>query len=231
MTTTGRKIITKSMQKCGILTMNESPTADEANDALDALNALVASYANDSMMCFARTWENFTLNASQVTYTIGPGGDFNTVRPVYVADCYVTLGTTDYDVTVICDEIYTGQITQKNVPGVPEWVNFDNGYPLAKLRFFPGASAGMPVFLLTEKPLTAFTLDGAVDLPPGWERLLIFNLPKEIAGDYDQPIPDSVTEVARESKGLIQKQIMRTRSLDALPQGVGPNSVYTGWNR
>lgn len=230
MTTTGRIIVTKAMQKCGILTMNETPTADEANDALDALNALVASYANDSMMCFARTWESFTLTSAS-TYTIGAGGDFNTVRPVYIADCYVTLGTTDYDVNVIADEIYTGQVTQKDIPGIPEWVNFDNAYPLAKLRFFPKPNAGMPVFLLTEKALTAFTLDGAVDLPPGWERMLIFNLPDEIAGDYGATVPDSVQKVAMQSKGQIQRQIMRTRSLDALPQSVGPNSVYTGWSR
>ncbi len=230
MTTTGRIIITKAMQKCGILTMNESPTPNEANDALDALNALVASYANDSMMCFARTWEQFTLTGGTGTYTIGPSGDFNTVRPVYIADCYVRLGTTDYDVTVISDEIYTG-ITQKNVPGIPDWVNFDNGYPLATLKFSPLPSSSYQVFLLTEKALTAFTLDGAVSLPPGWERLLIFNLPDEIAGDYGVEVPDSVQKVAMQSKAAVQKQIMRTRSLDALPQGVGPNSIYTGWYR
>ncbi len=229
MTTTGRIIITKAMQKCGILTMNETPTSNEANDALDALNALVASYANDSMMCFARTWETFTLTGGTGTYTIGPSGDFNTVRPLFIADCYVRLGTTDYPVSVINDEIYTGNIVQKNVQGIPEYVNIDNGYPLATLRFFQVPSSGMPVFLLTEKALTAFTLDGAVALPPGWERLLIFNLPDEIAGDYGVTVPDAVQKVAMQSKAAIQKQIMRTRSLDAQPNGSTTNSIYTGW--
>lgn len=227
--TTGLDIITKAMQKCGILAVNEAPTAAEAADALVALNGMVASWANDSMMIYARTWENFTLSGGTASYTIGPSQTFNTTRPVFIPDSYIRNGTTDTPVRIVADEIYNGEIAQKATQGIPEMLNYDNAFPSATIRLFPVPAAAYTLFLLTEKPLTAFTLSGTVSLPPGWETALIFNLPDYIAGDYNQEIPASVAKIAISSKAAIQRSIMKTRSFDAYPQQVNQGNILTGW--
>ncbi len=228
--TTALDIITKAMQKCGILSVNEAPTAQEANDALDALNAMLDSWANDSMMVYARSWESFNLTGNVGTYTIGAGQAFNTVRPIFIADAYIRNAGTDTDLSIVSDEIYTGQIMEKSTGGIPGILNYDNAYPAGTIRLWPVPSSSYSIFLLTEKPLTQFTLNQTVSLPPGWERALIFNLPAEIAGDYHQDIPDSVQRVAVSSKAAIQRSVMKNRSLDAFPQQNSTGNILTGWN-
>lgn len=229
MTTTVKSIIKKAMQKSGILTKTEEPAADEASDALDALNAMLSSWSNDSMLVYARTWETFDLIGGIGTYTIGPGGDFDTVRPIEVIAATVRIGSTEEPVDIITDEIYAEQIALKTQPGLPLYLNYDNQFPLAKIRLWPIPSTNYPLFLLTEKLLSQFSIDDEVDLPPGWERALIFNLAIEIASDYGPEPPRATVAIAGKSIGMIRKAVNRNRSLDATPRNGNRGNIYSGW--
>lgn len=233
MTTTALKIITKAMQKAGIVTKTETIDADEANDALDALNAMLSSWSNDSMMIYARSWEFFNLVGGQAQYLIGPGAaDFDTVHPIDIVEAYIRVAElTDYDVAIVNDEIYTSQITLKSAPGIPEWLNYDNNFPIATIKLFPVPPTAYQLFILSEKILSQFALEDEVNLPPGWERMLVYNLAVEIAPDYDQEVPASVQSIAVMSKSLVKKAIMKNRSLDAYPKEARPNNIFSGWNR
>lgn len=228
--TTLQDIITKSFRKVGILTLNETPTADMANDAVDAINDMLASWeAEHSLLCYARSWETFTLTGGQKSYTMGSGGNFNTVRPAAIIASYVTIGNADLAVKVISDEVYNQNIPVKSVQGTPKWLVYDNAYPLCNIKIYPTAAGAYPLFLLTEKPLGSYALTDTVDLPPGWERAIVFNGAIEIAGEYGQQIPESVAAVAIMSKGALIRQVSRTRSLDANPRPSAGGNVYTGW--
>lgn len=230
-TTTAKKIIKKAFQKAGILTKTQEPTADEANDALDALNDMLASWSNDTMMCYVRAWEFFPLNGGIGTYTMGTGGDFNTLRPVSIIDAYVRQGNaTDTQISII-NEILFNNIQQKDIPGLPQWLNNDGGQPLTKIRLNPVPFGGLQLFILSEKMLTQFALNDNVDLPPGWNRALIYNLADEICSDYGQEMPASAAKIAITSKSLIAKSIQKNRNFDAYPQNTNVNNIFTGWNR
>ncbi|MDE2099124.1 MAG: hypothetical protein KGL39_17855 [Patescibacteria group bacterium] len=230
MSTTAQEIINKAFRKAGILTMNEAPTAEQSNAALDALNDMLASWtAEHSLLCYARSWETFTLTGGQYLYTMGPTGNFNTVRPVAIRGCSVTIGNADLPVTVIPGDVYLEDIPVKNVQGTPKWLTYDNAYPLCNLRIYPAAGGDYPFNLLTEKPLAAYGLSTTIDLPPGWERAIVFNLPLDLAADYGQTLPDTVAPVASQAKGALIAQVSRTRSLDANPMPASPGNVWTGW--
>jgi hypothetical protein len=233
MATTAKIIIRKAMQKAGILTKAQQPAADEANDALDAMNAMLSSWSNDSLMIYTRSWESFPLVGGQIEYTIGPGQTFNTVRPIDIVDAYIrTSGISDDDMMIVNDEIYTSQIRLKTAPGRPEWLNFDNNYPDAIIRLWPvPPSAVYSIFLLSEKILPQFNLNDTVDLAPGWERMIIYNLALEIASDYGVEVPQDVRDIATKSKVLVNKAIIKNRSLDAYPRQAEPNNIFSGWNR
>lgn len=227
--TTALDIITQSMRKCGILSVNEAPSSEEANDALDALNEMLASWSNDSLMCYARVWESFPLVGGTASYSIGAAQTFNTVRPINIAGSYIRNVTTDTPVKVVTDEIYTMQIAQKDTQGIPELLNLDNAFPYGTIRLFPVPSAAYTLFILSEKQLSSFTLNQTVALPPGWKRALIYNLPDEIAGDYEQEVPASVQRIALQSKRAIQNAVMKSRTFDAFPQQANQGNVLTGW--
>lgn len=228
---TGLQIVTKAMQKGGILTKNQVPDADEANDAIDAINDMLDSWALDSMMCYARTWELFTLQGGKGQYTIGPGQDFNTPEPIHLAGSFIRNVTYDEKCPIVDDNIYNEQITYKAAPGLPKMLNFDNGFPVGIIRLWPVPSAAYQLFLLSEKLLTELSLSATLSFPPGWERAIIFNGAIEICSDYDQEPPQVTVAVAKMSKAAIQKQIMKARAMDAYPQQAYTQNVYTGWNR
>lgn len=227
--TTARSIIKKAMQKGGILIKNEDPADDEANDALDTLNALLDSISNDALNIYARTWETFTLVGGTVSYTIGVGGVFNTVRPMQIVDCYLKSGLIDYTMEVIPDEAYDS-ITYKTLSGIPEFLNYSNDYPLGIIRLYPVPSTSYQLFLLSEKAVQTFpTLDTVMSLPNGWARYLIYALAIELAPDYNQPVDPVVVALAKDAMGKIKIGVARVRTMDAYPRDIGIRNIYSGW--
>jgi len=228
--TTARGIITKALQKIGALTKSESPSADEISDGLDALNMMVSSWANDSLLVYARAWETFSLTGNQASYTMGTGGVFNTSRPVSIISAYVRIGTTDYALEPIDDQTYVNYIQQKATGGIPQFYTNDNAMPLVTIRLWPVPSASYSIFLLSEKALTAFDIDTVILLPPGWERALVYNLANEIAPEYGQPADQSVFKIADDSLRAIKQSVARNKSMDKPPMNIlGTNNIYTGW--
>lgn len=227
--TTARDIIIKALTKIGANFKNNAVSSDEANDALDALNAMLSSYANDSMMIYARQWETFSLTPSTSLYTMGAGGSFNTAKPMFIVSGYLKDGITDYNLSIITDEIYNSQISQKTTIGIPAYINSDNGNPLINIRLYPVPDSAYQIFLLTEKELSQFTLDDEIELPSGWERMLIYNLAMELYPEYEQQVNPVVMEIAAESKRLVRANIMRNRSMDARPLPIRVGRFENGW--
>jgi hypothetical protein len=225
--TTALDIITKALQKNGVLVKSETPASDEADDALDTLNAMISAWSNDSMFIYARTEENFPLVAGTATYTIGTSQTFNTARPMELISSYVRQGVTDYNLTKIPDETYYG-IIDKSTRSIPRFINFTNGFPTATIKLWPVPDTTYTIYLLTEKELSSFTLNQTVSLPPGWEQALIYNLAVLLAPEYGQPVDQSVTEIAERSMGAIKRTIMKNRSMDANPISIRKSNIYNG---
>ena len=226
---TARKIIKKALQKNGVLTKNETPSGDEASDGLESLNSLISSWSNDSLLIYARLSENFPLVSVKATYTIGPGGDFDTVRPTQILSAFTRIGSIDYKIDIIKETDFDA-ITQKNISStIPDVMFYNADSPLGSLTIYPVPVSG-DLYLRTEKPLTEFTsLDTDLDLPPGWERALIYNLAVEIGSEYGQPIDQVTFNIANDSLNKIKTAVARNKTMDVLSY-MGPNdNVYTGW--
>lgn len=227
--TTALNIITKAMQKLGVLTKSEAPDSDEASDGLDALNDLLASWSNESMIVYERTTESFSLVAGTASYSIGSGQTFNTTLPVNIIEAHVRQGTIDYPITRITDEVYQG-ISDKNTRTIPYWLNYSNGFPSATIRLYPTPAEAYSLYLTSDKPLTTLTLATTISLPPGWKRALIYNLAVDLAPEYGQQMPPELVKVARDSKANIALSVLKNRTMDAQPYGsVGGFSIYRGY--
>lgn len=226
---TARGIIKRAMQKIGVLVKSEAPSDDEAQDALSSLNALIASWSNDSLVCYARTWESFNLSGGTGSYTIGSGGVFNTTRPMNIIQAYARSGSIDYQMAVIPDTVYNS-ISYKSLTGIPEFLNFDNAYPLATIRIYPVPSATYSLFILSEKEISEFaTLDTDMSLPNGWERALIYNLALELAPEYGQQPDPSIVKIAKDSLGNVRLGVAKVRSMDAFPNEIRQRNIFSGW--
>lgn len=227
--TTARDIIKKALQRSGVITKNEVPSGDEFSDGLSMLNDMIASWSNDSLLIYDNVNESFPLVSGQQSYTIGSGGNFNTVRPLQILSAFTRIANIDYNVNIISDDAYFG-ITQKNIPNsIPEVMVYDAGFPLGTITLYPVPIVGT-LHLLSEKQLTEFsTLDTNVSLPAGWNRALIFNLAVELSSEYGQPVDQAIYQIANESLGKIKTAIARNKKMDMYPYDGNVKNIYSGW--
>jgi hypothetical protein len=226
--TTARTIIKKAFQRNGILTQGESLTADEASDGLDSLNSMIGSWSNDSLLIYARLSESFPLS-NQASYTIGTGGDFNTERPLQILTAFTRIGTIDYQMRIINSIEYDSIIQKSLQSSIPEVLVYDPSNPLGRITIYPVPTTGT-LHIRTEKKLSQFTtLDTELDLPPGWERALIFNLAVETAGEYGQPVEQATYEIAMDSLSKIKTAVARNQAMNMYSYDGRNNNTYTGW--
>lgn len=226
---TARRIITRALQKNGVLTKNESVSGDEASDGLDALNDMVSSWSNDSLLIYARISEDFPLISGQSTYTIGTGGDFDTSRPLQVLSAFTRIGSIDYDIDIISD-VEFDTITQKDISSsIPDVMYYDGNAPLGEIRIYPVPTTGT-LHIRSEKELSQFTtLDTDIDFPSGWTRALVYNLAVDLAPEYGQQVDPVVFEIAGQSLGKIKKAVARNKDINMYAYDGSNRNVYSGW--
>lgn len=207
--TTALDIINSAAKKAGILFKSETLPADEANDGLDLLNDMIQNWSNDGLFTYTRSRETFNLTTGVNTYTIGTGGDFNTLRPFNIVTAYVRIATLDYPLEIIEDDIYERDISFKSLrTNYPGYLNYDGGYPLGTIRIFPAPAGSYELHLMTEKPLTTITsLTQVIDLPPGFNMAIKYGLAVLMAGEYGQEANATVQRTASSSLAEIKRNI------------------------
>lgn len=227
--TTALDLIKASMRKAGILTKTESPSADEAADCLSSMNAMLDSWACDGVNLAYRTLESHALTPGTANYTIGSGGDIDTVRPVTIVAAYVRDGSTDYPVKIIGDEKYAAK-QEKSTTGIPSELNYTCAYPLGLINLYPSPSSAYTLFLLSEKTIGGgYSLSSTVALPNGWERAIIHNLAVEIAPEYGQQVSNEVAVIAIDSLSLLRRSVIKNRPIECLETNGAVPDVYTGY--
>lgn len=236
---TVRELIRKSMLDMGALTDGGEPTDTEASDALAVLNDMLGEWSNDGVTNIYRSWELFDLEANRIEYTIGAnetglpddesGIDFITKRPIAIVTSYVRIGSVDYPLSNISDSTYNDTIPIKSTGGIPQQLSYDNGFPIARIRLYPVSSSGQKLFLLSEKGLDKFeNLNENVQLPPGWNSALRYNLAFRLCLQFGQKPSPELAKFAFDSKDSIASAIARNRPIDAHPKGFRGN-IYGGW--
>ena len=226
---TALNIITRAMQKAGILFKQETPDADEAMDALSELNDMLAQWSNDSMLIVERVRESFP-STGVASYTMGSGGDFDTARPISIVSMFARIGSTDYPIAPITDDNYS-LIQTKSTLGVPDFFNYTNGYPLGTINLYPVSSVAYEIHIYSDKQIGDIaSLTTNINFPPGWKSAIIYNLGVRLCSEFGQPVSGELFEMAKQSKAAIRRSIIKSRSKDAFPQQISNRNVYTGWN-
>lgn len=223
--TTALDIIVGAAKLIGVVFKSETLDDDEAQDGLTALNDLLDSWSNDNLSTYAYTLESFPLT-NMPSFTMGIGGDFNTVRPINIATAVLRFATVDYDLDIITLDEYQTEIPVKSISSpIPQVLAYDNNYPLATIRIYPVPQSGSTLFLQSNKPLANLSsLTASVDLPPGWKRALKSNLSIDLAPEYGVEVPPTVIEMAKNSLGAIRRA---TAINQAMPLMSGDSVRYS----
>lgn len=218
--TTSYDIIASSLRMLGVVASEESLSAAEAADGLAALNDLVHSWGVASMLSVSWPQVSKALTAGKVSYTIGSGGEIDTVRPSGILSAYITYGGVDYPLQSMSFVEYQN-LAVKTSTGIPEVIVYSPGSPLATLLLYPVPSAaGMTLVIDKIAPITDLTLHDDLPYPPEYNRALRYNLAVDLAPEYGVDVPPAVAMVARQSKSAVARNNLQvpTAPIDPLLQ-------------
>lgn len=185
---TALDLIKSSLVLTGALAQGETPNASDAQDAFVRLNRMVSGWANQRLTIFVTQRNVYTLVGSQGTYTIGPGGDFNQARPIWISYAGLIFTSQNPDVEIPL-EIFTIKDYWLNsvkdlTSTIPTALYYNTTFPssgasagLGQIIFWPVPTQVNDVALYTPTQLSEFAnLSTDYAFPPGYEDALEYNL-------------------------------------------------------
>jgi hypothetical protein len=230
---TVRDLISSSLRKLSILGAGENLTAEDATDGLNSLNQMLSSWSADGQVIFSRSVDSIPLTSGLQTYTMGIGGAINTARPAGITQATINLGSTVYMLNIWNSNVISTQ-GFPTLQGIPSDIYVNNGNPLLTLQLYPVPIGGLTLNIYSMKPLSSLALNDTVDLPPGFEEAIIYNLAVRIAPEYDREASQTVKEMASESKGVIMRNNQQySQAVSAVDEALNPrymNGNFWGYN-
>jgi len=195
-------IISKASTKVGVA----SPTATQNAEALASLNDMIAFWGTENLH-FVVTSETLSIGTSTATYTIGSGGNLNTVRPVGIEKCFLKdANGYDWPVDLMSSDRYN-RLDYKPTVARPTKLYYLPEFPLAKVIFETVPDAAYTAYFEFKKGFSAFASTTATlgaTFPSEYYEALVYNLAVAIAENWDRKIPPTVMMRAQETKTAIE---------------------------
>jgi len=200
-----RDLVKGALRSIGRVGRGKPMSAEAGADGLEILNQMLSYWATESLMVPVRTTEAFTYPSQKSTYTIGVGGDLDTVQPIQIVAAFHRDNGTDFPMKSMSLKQFNA-IRVKAISTYPTRYYFSPGLALGEISFDYEPSTSYQLHLTTLKALTAFTsLNDAVTLPAGWEFAIRTNLAVALASDYGMAASQSVQIDAMNSKKSIKR--------------------------
>lgn len=205
---TAADIIKRALRLIGALATGETPSAAEQADGLVSLNSMLDAWRNESLSVYALRDETLTLTGA-ASYTIGPIGNLNTVRPVKIESAYQRVNGTDYKIR-LASAIAWADLAAKSITDadVSDWLYYEPSSPLGKLWLYPTPTTGV-LHLLTWTPFSTFAATDQVALPPGYQDAITYHLAIRLAPEYARPVTAEIAATAKAAKDGLQRMNFR----------------------
>ncbi len=209
--TTPLEIITQSLKKANVLGVGQSPNAEDTNDAFLDLNDMIAQWARKRWLMW-HLIDVHKVSTGAVSYTVGPGGDFNTPRPDRLEAAFFRQivqsqpNQIDYPLEIIEARETYNNIALKTLSTFPYAIFYDAAYPIGVIYPWPVPQAAIYEIHLTLKDtLTGFTtLNQTVVMPPEYIAALKFNLAIRLRQAYSLPSDPILVALAKDSLNVIR---------------------------
>jgi hypothetical protein len=236
-------IITDALVDLGVCRPGATLSASDGELGLRVLNNFIGALSTQRLSFPFTDREVFAVVANQGTYTIGPGGNFSTVRPMNITGAgrlypatSATVGPLEVRVDVLTDDAYDA-IAFKSMRSA-QWTS---------VHYTPTVTGGLGTVELWPVPDTAVNslvlyrgdaiqgfanLTTFYDFPPGYYEMLQFNIEKRLCRSYGLAREWGALDdaLASESLRLVKRQNFRLvdAALDGTLGGGRYYDIYEG---
>lgn len=182
--TTAIDFINRALRSTGIFASGESADPAMAADAFSALNDMLDAWSvtNVFIYCMADVPLAATLNQGE--YTIGPGGNFDTVRPTVIHSMSYQIGGNTYNMMSLTRDQFS-EIPVKSNGGIPSYFNYEPAFPLGMVSVYPvPATAGTLVVQVPQQFTRFATMTADIGFPPGYGEAIHLGLSVMLCNEF-----------------------------------------------
>lgn len=212
MSETAQTLIKAALRVISAIATGETPTAAELADGLEALKFMLRNWSAHNLRLYYTTQESLSMDGSEY-YTIGSGGNLNTVRPASIRGAW----TSDGPVKIV-DEARYRQVRHLSLAGgICEYLWYSSEYTLGKLYPWPQVSGTL--YLDTLKPLTdPSTISTSVAFPPEYDDAIKWNLAVRLAPEYEKEASQTVLSLAASTLHALETRNFAQQIDAAVPE-------------
>lgn len=228
--TTAGELIGLSLREAGVVGIGQQPMATDFNDAMRILNAMMAQWRRRRWLVYCLVETVLQANGS-LFYTVGPGGDFNMVRPDTIESAFFRQNVNtepnnvDYPLKPIPARENYNEIALKSLASFPQVYFYESGWPMGKLYVWPLPNSSYELHISTKAVLQQFDgLTDEINLPPEYEEALHYNLAVRLKPLYGLPPDPTINNLAKIALNTIKN------SNAQIPQMMMPADLTKGSN-
>lgn len=207
MNTTVLELIRAALNTTNVLFDGEDPSANTAKGALFQLNSMLDSWTADSLAIYAERNDIFTLVPGQSVYTVGPTGAWVMPRPVEIVAAQTRYtSTNEQPLTILSNDEYNAIRVKGLTNSVQYAMGVQYSYPDVTVSFYPTPSAANPVRITSRIHFASLSnMTEIVDLPPGYQEAIVYNLAHRIATSMNKPLSQAAQEMQVSSLARIKR--------------------------
>lgn len=227
-------IIRLVLKDTGVLGIGQSANAEDTNDCFDTMNMMIGEWNSKRWLLFHLIDVAFVSTGAQ-SYTVGPGGDFDTPRPDRLEDgCFFrqlvsasSPNKIDYPLSILESREDYARIGLKQLLTIPQFIFYDAAYPLGIVYPWPIPQASLyEIHLLLKSQLTQFdNLSDDINLPAQYYGAIRYNLACRVRTMYQLQADPQLVALAMDSLSVIRNmnaQVPRLR----MPGGIQRGAKY-----
>jgi hypothetical protein len=202
-------LLTRALRAVGNVGSGETPNADDINTAFAALNDMLDSWGTSKLFVYQLAEQSFPLASGKSSYLIGPGADFDTVRPTRIDSAYVRLGQTDYPLDPIDNDAYSNITLKGSAPALPKFFYYNPQMPAGELNLWPVPQGALTIFIQSPQQLTQFP-DQVTDIafPPGYAEAIRYGVMPRLAAE-------GLGRVTPQQQQMAESSVARIKTLNS----------------
>ncbi|CAG4900783.1 hypothetical protein [Paraburkholderia saeva] len=203
-------IINLALKTANVLGVGQVASAEDMNDSFNLLNMMLAQWQRRRYMIYQLITVSKQASGA-ISYTVGPGGDFNIARPAKLEFAYFRQNANtplpvSYPLEILRAREDYDRISIKDLNAFPRYAFYDAGYPLANLFVWPIPNNQYEIDITVMQQLQQFqTINDQIVLPPEYAAAMMWNLTLELYALYGLPISPVVEKKAEASMRIIEE--------------------------
>ena len=225
--TTPVEIINLALKQAGVLGVGQTAAAEDLADCFKLYNMMLSQWSRKRTIVY-QLLDVAHICTGALTYTVGPGQDFNTLRPSKLIGAFcrqinIPGLPIDFPLTLLKSITDYTRISLKTMPSLPLAVWYDPQYPVGVLHVWPipDAQYELHIQCLAELPQAATAFDDII-MPPEYEEAIMYNLAGRLCGFYGLSIPQHIPVLANAALSTLRsanQQIGKLYMPDGLVRG------------